>query len=159
MMKVVIRQVNESELKSINDIISACVFNWNLSERVKRLTVSSYQYNSFDLTHFEIYAAIDTNIKTIVGVMALETAKSSLPEGQTGLLLHGLYVAPIFQKQQIGQQLLEFALQRVKTKGLDGLLVKAQVEANRYFEKQGFEHLSVVDVGKDYPHRWWRKIK
>ena len=158
MIKVSIRQANESELKVINDIIRACVFAWNLSDRVKRLTVSSYQYDSFDLEYFETFVAIDSS-KRIVGVATLEKINTLiLPEGQTGLLLHGLYVDPTFQNQRIGQQLLQFACQRVKSEELDGLLVKAQVNANSFFKQQGFEHLPVIDADKDYPHRWWKKI-
>ena len=158
MIKISIRQAKESELEVINDIIRTCVFTWNLSDRVKRLTVSSYQYNSFDLEHFEIFVAIDAS-KRIVGVVTLEEINTlELSEGQTGLLLHGLYVEPAFQNQRIGQQLLQFSLQRVKSKELDGLLVKAQVDANSFFKQQGFEHLQVIDADKDYLYRWWKKI-
>lgn len=158
MIKISIRKAKESELKVINDIIRACVFAWNLSDRVKRLTVSSYQYNSFDLEHFEIFVAIDAS-KRIVGVAALEEVNSlHLPKGQTGLLLHGLYVDTTFQNQGIGQQLLQFSYKRVKSEKLDGLLVKAQVDANSFFKQQGFTHLPVINADKDYPYRWWKKI-
>lgn len=157
MVKITIRQAKESELKVINDIIKACVFAWNLPDRVKRLTFGSYQYNRYDLEHFDIFVSINAS-KQIVGVAALEAINTiELPEGQTGLLLHGLYVDPEFQNQTIGQQLLQFSFQRVKSEQLDGLLVKAQVDANHYFKKQGFEHLPVMDADKDYPHRWWKK--
>lgn len=158
MIKISIRKAKASELKVVNDIIRACALGWNLPDRVKRLTVSSYQYNNFDFEHFEIFVAIDTSNR-VVGVAALEEINTlNIPEEQSGLLLHGLYVDPAFQNQSIGQRLLQFSLQRVKSEELDGLLVKAQIDANRFFEKQGFKHLPIIDGDKDYPHRWWKKI-
>ena len=154
--KIKIRPVNASDLDAINTIISSCVMGWNLPERVKRLSIGSYQYNDHDLQHLQLFVALDS-ANRILAVSALEEADiSDLPDAQTGLLLHGLYVLPDCQKQGIGNQLIQLAMEKVREKQLDGLLVKAQADANSYFQKQGFSLLPVVNHNKDYPHRWWK---
>ena len=90
-------------------------------------------------------------------MLALETANpSDLPEGKSGLLLHGLYVNPLFQKQGVGRTLIEFSMLQVTQNHCHGLLVKAQPDANRYFQMQGFENLPVTQPEKEYAHRWWK---
>ncbi len=150
------RPANASDLDAINALISLCVMGWDLPERVKRLSIGSYQYNELDLQHLHLFVALDSS-GHIVGVVALEEADTSeLPGAQTGLLLHGLYTSPDNQRQGIGKKLLKLAFDRVRDQQLNGLLVKAQADANSYFQKQGFSLLPVVDHNKDYPHRWWK---
>ena len=49
-------------------------------------------------------------------------------------------------------------MEHVKQQQMQGLLVKAQPDANSYFEKQGFECLPVNNINKDYPYRWWKLV-
>lgn len=153
-----VRGATAVDLEAINTIIQACVMSWNLPERVKRLTLDSYRYHATDLEHFDVFVATaDDN--DLVGVAALsEPARPDLPEGQSGLLLHGLYVAPGRQQQGIGRYLLQHALNKVADRGLDGLLVKAQPDANAFFQRQGFAALAITDVERSYPHRWWQQV-
>ena len=155
---ITIRAAQASDLDEINRIISSCVMNWDLPERVKRLSMGSYKYNADDLVHLDIFVA-ESVIGKVVGLAAFEAANASdLPDLKEGLLLHGLYVDPELQKKGIGKALVEYSVSEVRKRSLDGLLVKAQVDANSYFENQGFEKLPVNNPAKDYPHRWWKSL-
>lgn len=150
-----IRSGTEKDLPRINDIVEACVLTWDIPERVKRLSMSSYLYTAIDLDHQTLLVAED-QASDITGVAAIETAESAdLPSGTSGLLLHGLYVNPDFQRQGIARQLLDSVISRVKSEDLDGLLVKAQFDALGFFEAQGFSALPVKDAKRDYPYRLW----
>jgi N-acetylglutamate synthase-like GNAT family acetyltransferase len=156
MVDISVRPASGEDLTTINQIIKDCVYSWNLSDRVKRLTLQSYHYDILDLDHLDIFVAANKD-DDILGIAALESANSSdLPANLTGLLLHGLYVAPDHQKKQVGKILIDHSLEHVKQQQMLGLLVKAQPDANSYFEKQGFERLPVDNISKDYPHRWWK---
>jgi N-acetylglutamate synthase-like GNAT family acetyltransferase len=156
MVDISVRPASGEDLTTINQIIKDCVYSWNLSDRVKRLTLQSYHYDILDLDHLDIFVAANKD-DDILGIAALESANSSdLPANLTGLLLHGLYVAPDHQKKQVGKILIDHSMEHVKQQQMLGLLVKAQPDANSYFEKQGFERLPVDNISKDYPHRWWK---
>ncbi len=155
---IAIRAATDDDLPAINAIIEACVMGWDLPERVKRLSLDSYRYATEDLDHLALFVATSAS-GDIVGVAALERAdKKDLPANQTGLLLHGIYVMPGWQRSGVGKQLLARAFGEAGEQGVDGLLVKAQADANSYFASQGFIPLPVVDPGRDYPHRWWRAV-
>jgi len=155
---ILILPAQEPDLDKVNDIVGSCVMGWDLHERVKRLSLGSYQYDEQELLHLQLFVAKNKDSR-IVGVLALEEADSAdLPDKQTGLLLHGLYIRPEFQRQAVGRSLIDYAIGQVNERGLDGLLVKAQSDANSYFKKQGFEKLAVNNALKDYPHRWWKRV-
>ena len=153
-----IRPATTDDLANINAIIEACVMSWDLPDRVKRLSVNSYQYSELDLKHLSVVVAV-TASNEIAGVAAWEPANpSDLPENTTGNLLHGLYVSPMHQNRGIGALLTEHALTTSLRDQTDGLLVKAQADANGFFEKQGFNKLPIRDTARDYPHRWWKPV-
>ena len=155
---IAIRAATQDDLPAINAIIEACVMGWDLPERVKRLSLDSYRCHDQDLKHLDIFVATSARGK-IVGVSALEPAdEKDLPEHKAGLLLHGLYVMPALQQRGVGALLLQHACEQVCAQGLDGLLVKAQADANSYFASQGLVPLPARDPGRDYPHRWWRAV-
>lgn len=130
---------------------------WDLPERVKRLTLSSYRYLPHDLDHIELILATLPDGE-ITGVAAWEPARyQDLPDNKTGILLHGLYVAPRYQHQGFGSYLLDAALEAARSKNRDGLLVKAQADAIGFFQSQGFCHLPVDNTSRDYPHKWWKQ--
>lgn len=154
----VVSAAQEPNLLSINAIIDSCVMQWDLPERVKRLSLSSYRYSACDLEHFEIVLA-EVFGGEIAGVAAWQPAAASdLPGDKTGMLLHGLYVAPRYQHHGIGSLLVYAALDAVRTHGMDGLLVKAQTGAIGFFESREFIKLPIQNAERDYPHRWWRQI-
>lgn len=152
----VLRPVEAGDLNAVNEVIEACVMSWDLPERVKRLSLSSYHYTPHDLHHLELVLA-QTAKGEIAGVAALEPASSTdFPDAQCGKLLHGLYVAPQFQHQGIGSQLLSVALETARSEKLDGLLVKSQADAVGFFKSRGFTRLQVTDDSRDYVHRYWK---
>jgi len=152
----VIRPAQENDLYSVNAVIESCVMGWDLPDRVKRLSLSSYLYHPHDLDHFEIVLA-EMSGGEIAGVAAWEPATiSDLPKDKSGMLLHGLYVAPHHQHHGIGSSLINTALGTVRTQKMDGLLVKAQADAVVFFQSQGFINLPIENDKRDYPYRLWR---
>jgi GNAT superfamily N-acetyltransferase len=158
MATVRLRSATLDDLAAINVVIEHAVMTWQLPERVKRLTLPSYRYHPHDLEHLTIVVAEHSELG-VIGVAAWEPANPrDLPPGQTGLLLHGLYVYPERQRQGVGRQLLDAALRAASAQGFDGLLVKAQAGAERFFLARGLELLPVTDAERDYPHRFWKAV-
>lgn len=151
-----VRPANAVDLEAINATVEACVMSWDLAPRVKRLALSSYLYGAHDLATMEVLLAIDVAGK-LAGLAALEEAdKHELPDGRSGLQLHGLYVKPELQGQGIGALLVSAALDAAREHGRNGLLVKAQKDATGFFEATGFSPLPIGDAAVDYANRWWK---
>ena len=149
---------NLSDLPQINQVIALAVMQWDLPERVKRLSLPSYQYHEQDLRHLQITLA-EYQTGHPIGIAAWEEAdQADLPAGKRGLLLHGIYVHPAYQHRGIGSRLLDAARLAASETGLDGVLVKAQAEARGFFLACGMESLAVVDTARDYPYRYWLAV-
>jgi predicted N-acetyltransferase YhbS len=158
-MNTNIRSATPADLDPVNQVIHAAVMTWNLPERVKRLSMSSYYYSELDLNHLHIFVAEDDK-QNILGVAAWEEADSKdAPMGQSALLLHGIYVEPEYFHQGIGHQLFSAAEHAAKQHQYDGLLVKAQEDANGFFISQGMSKLSVEDTARHYANRFWKPTK
>lgn len=152
---VQVRPAGTDDLGALNGVIERAVMTWKMAERVKRLSLPSYRYHAHDLDHLHVVVAEDA-AHAIVGVAAWEgTAARDVPDDGRGLLLHGLYVEPDRQHQGIGSRLLDAAVSAAREGGFDGLLVKAQADANEFFAAHGLQRLPVVDPVRDYPHRYW----
>lgn len=150
-----LRPAKKADLPAINRVITRAVNTWNLPERVKRLAMSTYLYTEYDLQHLHIELAEDS-CAGVVGVAAWEAAAvRDCPQGKLGLLLHGLYVEPDQQRRGTGGRLLAAAAVAARQQGYDGVLVKAQADAEGYFNSQGLQHLAVTDASRDYPNRYW----
>lgn len=142
-------------LEAANAVIGRAVMGWNLPERVKRLALPLYRYGPADRAHLTLVAALDGDGR-VLGVAAWEEAPPrDVPEGRRGLLLHGLYVDPPWQKQGVGRALFETALGAARRQDMQGVLVRAQADAAGFFARQGCQELPVVDHARDYPHRFW----
>ena len=153
-----LRPATVADLAAINAVIERAVMTWPLPERVKRLTLPSYRYNPHDLEHLQIVVA-ETSEHGVIGVAAWEPANPrDLPAGQTGLLLHGLYVDPDRQRGGAGSRLLDAALAAAREQGFDGLLVKVQPGAENFFLARGLKRLAIADPTRDYPHRFWKAV-
>jgi predicted N-acetyltransferase YhbS len=153
-MSITHRAACQADLPAINGVIERAVMTWRLPERVKRLSLPMYRYNETDLGHLEVCVAEDG--VGIMGVAACEPAWApDLPEGTRGLLLHGLYVAPDRQRLGIGSGLLNACVERARELGQDGVLIKAQADAEPFFRKLGLERLPVRDESRDYALRYW----
>jgi predicted N-acetyltransferase YhbS len=155
MAAVRLRPATSADLAAINAVIERAVMAWQLPERVKRLALPTYRYHPHDLEHLNIVVA-ESSEHGVIGVAAWEPANPrDLPAGQTGLLLHGLYVDPERQRQGVGRQLLVAAVAAAREQGYNGVLVKAQADAESFFLAQGLQRLECSDPARDYPLRYW----
>jgi len=153
-----LRQAHAADLPALNGVIERAIATWQLPERVKRLSLPSYRYQAHDLDHLQLVVAEDMGHRP-VGVAAWEPANPrDLPAEQRGLLLHGLYVDPAHQHRGIGSLLLDAAQAAARAQGFDGVLVKAQADANGFFEARGLQRLPVEDAARHYPHRFWLAV-
>lgn len=154
-----LRRATTTDLAAANRVIEAAVMSWDLPERVKRLSLPSYRYHAHDLEHLDLLVADEPSVG-IVGVAAWEPADpKDTPKGSRALLLHGLYVAPDRHRRGIGSRLLKAAEAIARDRGYDGVLVKAQPSAEDFFVSQGLERLAVLDAARDYPHRFWKRLR
>lgn len=152
-----LRPATQADLPAINQVIESAVMGWDLPERVKRLSLSSYRYDEIDLKHL-IMVVAETGAAGIVGVAAWEPAATKdCPAGKTALLLHGLYVEPSAQGCGVGSTLLEAAEQAARMARVDGLLVKAQTDAAGFFTHHGMTALPAED-GRQYGLRFWKAV-
>lgn len=157
-LSIHIRPAKLEDLESINRVIEAAIMTWDLPERVKRLSLSSYRYTELDFKHLEIAVAEDTE-PNIVGVAAWEQAdRKDTPAEKTALLLHGIYVKPSLRHQGVGHQLFLQAEQAVHQHHFDGVLVKAQSGAEGFFKAQGMCRLKVKNSERDYANRFWKSL-
>lgn len=157
-MNISIRPAGNRDLENINRLIEAAVMGWKLPERVKRLSLSSYRYQPLDLEHLQLVVAENGDAQ-IVGVAAWEPADPrDTPDSASGLLLHGLYVQPEQQHRGIGSQLLQAAEQAARQQGCQGLLVKAQQDAQDFFSARGLQRLAVDDPARHYANRFWKPL-
>ena len=134
-----VRRAVSADLDAINRVIERAIMGWRLAERVKRLSLPLYRYDQHDFDALELHVAL-----------------ADLPAGRTGLLLHGLYVDPEAQHQGIGSRLLNAAEETARRQGLDGVLIKAQRDAEPFFLAAGWQRLAVDETGRHYPHRLWK---
>ena len=151
-----IRSANHNDLDDINHVIEEAIMTWELPERVKRLSLTSYMYTNLDFDHLEMVVAQDDR-QSIIGLAAWEQADAKdTPSGHTALALHGIYVNPSHHHQGIGRQLFRHAQQAVRKHHYDGLLVKAQNYAKGFFISQGMTRLPVENPMRQFANRFWK---
>ena len=158
---VTLRRGGREDLAAVNAVIGRAIDTWNLAPRVKRLSIPLYHYQPHDLDHLELMVAEHDSAgePAIVAVAAWEPAdREQLPPERTGLLLHGLYVDPAAARRGIGALLLDACRETARAQGLDGVLVKATADSERYFQERGLEHLPVVRPERDYARRYWLAV-
>lgn len=157
-MDLIIRPADKHDLDAINSVIEAAILTWDLPERVIRLTLPTYKYSEMDLQHMSIVVACQK--ETIIGVAAWEQADPvDVPKNTRALILHGIYVEPMNQRQGIGAALFQAAEQATKQQKLDGMLVKAQKGSEPFYESQGMHKLDVVDAKREFENRYWKWIE
>lgn len=158
--QIKLRTASLTDLDDINNVIASAVMSWQLAERVKRLSLSSHQYSEIDFRHLQFVVAQTGNTPQakIVGVAAWEEADAlNTPQNRHALLLHGIYVDAKHHHQGIGQALFERAQQAAIEQHYDGLLVKAQADANGFFITQGMQPLP-QENNRQYGNRFWKPL-
>jgi predicted N-acetyltransferase YhbS len=157
MTSATLRPATADDLAAINAVVEAAFMTWQLPERVKRLSLPSYRYDAFDLQHLTLTLAERDG--EVLGVAAWEPADpADCPGQQRGLLLHGLYVHPEHMRMGIGRELLQAARRSAREQGFNGVLVKAQSDAEGFFLHQGLQALPVDNPSRDYAKRFWLAI-
>ncbi len=153
----VIRAAGPTDLAAINTVIAEAIATWRLPERVKRLALPVYRYTEADLGHLSL-RVLDPSGEP-AGLAAWEPAgPRDGPDGESALLLHGLYVRPALHRRGIGLRLLEDGEALARATGCSGLVVRAQADAEAFFAGHGFSRLPVRDTARDYAARWWRPL-
>jgi len=151
-----IRPARERDHFQINHVVEQGVMSWDLPERVKQLSLPSYYYHEHDFEHFQILVA-ETD-KRIIGVVAWEREPIRLKHSKQTLLLHGLFVDAFLLKKGIGRRLFAEAEKEARKLQCDGLLVRAQKDAEGFFTKMGMRKLDVEDESRDYALRYWKPL-
>lgn len=157
---ITLRTATLTDLNEINSVIASAVMSWQLSERVKRLSLSSHQYCEIDFRHLQFVVAQTgkTSQAKIVGVAAWEEAEPlNSPQNTRALLLHGIYVDAKYHHQGIGQALFARAQQAAIEQHYDGLLVKSQTDASEFFIAQGMQTLP-QENDRQYNNRFWKPL-
>ena len=151
-----IRAATTSDLGALNDVIQRAIMNWQIPERVKRLSLPTLQYDELDLQHFVILVA-ETDDQ-VTAIAALDTAPQDIGQETRALLLHGIYVDPAHQRQGIGRSLLSAMEEVAVQKDAGALLVKAQKDAEDFYRSMGLQKLEDDKAGNGYAYRYWKAI-
>lgn len=154
---ITLRTAKVADLEQLNRVIDAAIMTWDLPDRVKRLSRFSFHYTSVDLQHFEIIVAKSQD--KIAGVVAWDRQAQAVTGRQHGLLMHGLYVDPAMQHRGIGTRLFRCAERAVIEAHQDGLWVKAQKDAEAFYQACGMHKLPARDHGRGYAHRYWKSLQ
>jgi len=153
-----LRQAQAEDIEALNGVIERAIMTWKLPERVKRLSLSIYRYQPHDLEHLHIVLAEDA-AHGVVGVAAWELANPvTYRQASTGFYCMGSMSIRI-PASRCGTKLLDATLHAARELGMDGLLVKAQADANGFFAARGLERLPVLDPARDYPSRFWKAVQ
>lgn len=152
-----IRPAQRAELDTLNQIVTAAVMGWPVSDRVKRTSLPILRYDAMDMDELEFLVAEERG--EIAGLAAWDATTSLRgPDGLTGALLHGLYVQPERQAEGIGRTLQNAVVRQAAERGFDGVLVKAERPSASYFAAQGYQHLPESrELGLQYPYLYWRR--
>lgn len=131
------REAGIKDLDSINKVIELCLSNRPVSDRIKKLTLSSLLFEPTDFDFMSIWVVGEP----ITGVLGLQKIYE-------GMLIHSIYVNPSSSNQGIGSELLHHAYQYTLLSNQNKLLVKAFYESIGFFKKTGFISSNILD----YPH-------
>lgn len=149
-----VREAAVCDLPLVNWVITSAVNSWNLSDRLKRLSLSLLHYDAVDLQDYEILVYFRDEYPLAVGAWEFGPSYAG-PDGMPSALFHGLYVRADFQGLGIGQQMQGTVADRARAQGFGGLFVKSQRVSTGYFVQQGFSRTQGTGV---YPYQFWKSI-
>ncbi len=139
------------DIAAANEIIGAALLTWSVSDRVRRLIADTYRYHADDAADVWL-GRVDGRPVGVLGLLQAGGALTDMPGGST--LLHGLFVSPDHFGKGYGAALVRHAHAIAAGAGSTRLLVKANRDARRFFERVGFEKTDLID----YPHAYVMKI-
>lgn len=155
--RVTPRVRTDSELNAVNKVVDEALGSWGLPERVRRLALPSLLYDHSDLEHMSVVLAEGPDGGVAVAAWESDTSRDA-PYGLRSVLLHGLYVTPIWQRRGLGTNLLDFAGHWILGRGFDGITVKAWRESQTFFRRRGFNPLTSFGTAESYPQRMWKRL-
>lgn len=144
-----IEPVLMSDLTAASAVIERAVMNWPLPEKLRRASIAVLRYGGVDLDHFEIFACRSKT--STIGVLALDFYRGGPDGRQRDVLLHGLYIDPLFQHQGLGKKLVAFAERLAGLRFRDEMTIKAERVSCAFFERCGYRHRP-PGTDTDYPY-------
>jgi GNAT superfamily N-acetyltransferase len=152
-----VRPARGEDLATLNSVITAAISSWQVSERVKRLSLPLYHYTMEDLADYQVDVALNSS-----GIICALTAwgpcdPSDLEELPGSALLHGIFVHPNAQGRGLGRQLFTRASAAMRAAGYHCVLVKASKDAVPFFLTLGLTQLP--SAGHRYPYRFWYSLR
>lgn len=151
-----VRRARSEDLAALNNVITAAVCGWQLSERVKRLSVPLYHYTEQDLADYEIDVALYPSGEIYALSAWGQCDPSEIEELPGSALLHGIFVHPRRQRCGVGRQLFLAATEAMRKAGYRGVLIKASKDAIPFFLTLGLTQLQPVE--HRYPYRFWYSL-
>ena len=156
-MSYTLIQETRKRLQAMNTVVASSITAWNLVGRLHRSSVEAYRYRESDWIDHQFYGLRDQN-NTLSGILALTNDALELPGDLSCLQIHGLYVHANYQRQGVGQRLVDHAIHLARTRDLNAVSVKSHQSAVSYFEKLEFQLIPVIDEVRDYPYRLARSV-
>ena len=156
-MSYMLIQETRELLQANNTVVVSSITAWNLDDRLHRFSLEAYRYRGSDWLGAQVYGLRDQN-DTLSAILAFNDDTLELPGDLSFLQIYGLYVHANFQRQGLGQKLIENVVKVAQMRHLTAVLVKYHESAVSYFEKQRFRLIPVIDEVCDYPYRLVRSV-
>lgn len=153
-MDIKIAPAQLQDLADINQIIESAVMQWDLPERVKRLSLPSMTYTETDFAYYQMIKAVCQN--SICGVLAMD---HDTYRSEHASLIHGIFVGPDKQKQGVGSRLIQEAERLSQLAGSKHITVRAQKDAQGFFLSNGMNKLDIQNVQSDYATRYTKALR
>jgi GNAT superfamily N-acetyltransferase len=147
-----------ADLHTVNQVVNESIASWGLPERVRRLATPSLSYNESDFQHMNVILLTNPERKGVAVAAWEEAAGTDMPESTHGVLIHGLYVVPEYQRRGLGSRLIELVAKRISEHDGDGMAVRAWRDSLAFFLSRGFTPLHSQQSGETYPRRLWKAL-
>ena len=151
-------EATASDLHTVNRVIHESLVSWGLPERVRRLATPSLSYNETDLQHMSVILMTNAEGAGIAVAAWEEASKREVPVNARGVLVHGLYVIPQYQRRGLGTRLIELVAKRLAEHRMDGMTVRAWRDSLAFFLSRGFAPMDADSDPDTYPRRLWKAL-
>ena len=144
-----LRIAGQADLAAINRIVAQAMAGWDISDRVRRLSLPLYRYAEEDIEFLDLLVFEREAIEGVAAFEPLEGASA---------LLHGLYVLPEQHRSGVGSRLLRAVESLALRRGFRDLRVRARPESVAFFAANGYCSLPRQEDGTDYPWLMNRRL-